>query len=684
MKILKLALMSAALFAAAGTHLARAQGVAGHPGWPGAGQLFVGANYQPVDRSPEQVRRDIALMKRAGFTVVRMGDLSWDYFQPAEDRFDFKAFDEVMDAMHAAGIKVILDIPGLPAPLWLHRNYPGVDVVGQDGGRRYPAERYMEDISDPDYRRLANAMAERLMSRYARHPAVIAVGYDNEIGNNFMSYSEGARQRFIGWVRAKYVTLEALNKAWATQRWSRRVSDWNQIDLPNAEGPGAPEPYLDLRRFWSDVTVAALTDLDAIRRRVMPDKPAISNLWDSSERKGLDYLATQRGYVSYGAMGYYAGEPIGGGYESLMMRGGLSTPIWFNEFTAGGGGYYGTPGRARMWAYFGLINGAQAVLAWTFNSHRGGEEQALFGLVDHDDTPSWKLDEFGHVAKEFRSLQAMGFPRVLKPQVAMAYSFEARMASSQHNATSTVRQYFTTPYMDQQHDAFAPLYNDNIDMAVINVGHEDLSRYRLVVVPALYLMDQASSDALRAYVRGGGTVVMTAMSAKVDETSQWFGTPLPGRLTDVFGLTTNEFYRTDRPLTGTLEGKPFTTAANFYEVLRPTTAAVIARFDNVDGAPPAVTVNRFGKGRAIYVAATADRALLRALYRNLYPQLGIERGPETPEGVYARVVDGRTLYVNTTTQPQVVPIQGQKTGVLSGRSWNGSLRLEPYGVDLLR
>ena len=41
--------------------------------------------------------------------------------------------------------------------------------------------------------------------------------------------------------------------------------------------------------------------------------------------------------------------------------------------------------------------------------------------------------------------------------------------------------------------------------------------------------------ALRDYVRNGGTVLMTAFSAKVDEHGQWFNTSLPGRLSDVFG-----------------------------------------------------------------------------------------------------------------------------------------------------
>jgi len=67
-----------------------AQGLPAHPGWPGPGQLFVGTCYQPVDRSPEEIDYDIAIMKRAGFNVVRMGDLSWDFFEPQKGKFAFK------------------------------------------------------------------------------------------------------------------------------------------------------------------------------------------------------------------------------------------------------------------------------------------------------------------------------------------------------------------------------------------------------------------------------------------------------------------------------------------------------------------------------------------------------------------------------------------------------------------
>ena len=117
-----------------------AQEAVAHPDWPGPGQLFVGTCYQPIDRSPEQIDRDIAIMKHAGFNVVRMGDLSWDSFEPEQGRFKFEWFDKIMDKMQASGIRVILDIPGSPAPIWLHRKYPGVDIVNQYG-KRLPSGR---------------------------------------------------------------------------------------------------------------------------------------------------------------------------------------------------------------------------------------------------------------------------------------------------------------------------------------------------------------------------------------------------------------------------------------------------------------------------------------------------------------------------------------------------------------
>lgn len=658
-----------------------AQSPQGRTDWPGAGQLFAGVNYQPVDRTLAQVKYDVALMKQSGFKVVRVGDLAWDYFEPEEGKFDFRHFDAVMDEVHAAGIQVILDIPGQPAPMWLHHKYPGVDIVNQAGTRLAPAERYMDNTADPDYRRLATRMADTLTKRYARHPALLAVGYDNEIGNGFMSYSEADRERFIEWLKQRYGSIDALNKAWATQRWSRRIGQWDEVRLPLADGPGPAERYLDLRRFWSDMTLAVLSDREAVRRKNTPDKPVLSNYWDWSSRKGFDYLGSYRQHTTFGAMGYYAGDAVSGGWQASLIKGGMATPTWFNEFTAGGAGSYGSKGWSRMWAHFVLLMGGQAALAWTFNSHLGGEEQALWGLIDHDDRPSWRLAEWARIAGDYAKLEKLGFPRKVEPKVAIAYSFENVHATSPNGPTNTVRQYIKAPYLKQAHGAFEPLLKDNVDVAVIKLSYEDLSRYRLIILPGMYLLDKASTEAVRKFVAEGGTVIMTAQSAKVDENNQWYATPKPGGLTDVFGLRTNEFY--DRNGTFKLGDEEIESTVDHFEVLELSTAQVLARFSNFDGNPPAITVNNFGKGRAIYVATTAQAQIMRPLLGQLYASVGIEPGPQTPDGVYARTVEGRTLYVNTNWSPVDVPIDGTMKGVLGGQRWEGELRLEALGVELL-
>jgi beta-galactosidase len=660
-----------------------AQDAAAHPNWPGPGQLYVGACYQPIDRTPEQIDRDIAIMKHAGFNVVRMGDLSWDSFEPWQGKFEFEWFDTIMDKMQANGIKVILDIPGSPAPIWLHRAYPGIDIVSQNGTRLPPAERYMDNIGDPDYAREAGILADAMTKRYAHHPAVIAIGYDNEIGNGFMSYSEADRQRFIAWLKTKYRAIEELNRAWATQRWSRRLNSFEDVDLPLADGPGPPERYLDLHRYWSDVTVTRLEELDAIRRRNMPDIPSISNLWDTAGRRGFDYLSTYKSYVSFGAEGLYPGDPVSGAFGALMTKGDLATPIWFNEFTAGGGGYYGTPGRSRMYAYLGLLMGAQGILAWTFNSHPGGEEQALFGLVDHDGTPSWKVDEFAQIASEFKQLSKFGFPRYTHPEVAIAYSFDSFIDSHPNGPSSTTLQYFKPPYAEQVQGAFDPFFRANIDTAIINIGHDSLSPYKLVVVPADYVMDAPGAKAIRDYVSAGGTVLMTALSAKVDEHGQWFDSPLPGRLSDVFGLKTNAFYDLAAALTFQLGGDSIETGLHRYEVLEPSTATVVARFTNVADHAPAVTINKFGKGNAIYLATESNPSAIGPLMNYIYTIAGIQPGPKTPEGVYSRVVDGRTLYVNTSQQTVSFSVNGARKGIVSNRTYDGTVSLGPQEADLI-
>jgi beta-galactosidase len=195
-------------------------------------------------------------------------------------------------------------------------------------------------------------------------------------------------------------------------------------------------------------------------------------------------------------------------------------------------------------------------------------------------------------------------------------------------------------------------------------------------------MDEVSAKNLREYVSNGGTAIMTAFSAKVDEHANWFETPLPGRLSDVFGLKTNAFYQVSS-LKYDLDGQSVDTGVHFYEVLEPTTSTVLARFNNTSDKTPAITVNNFGKGKAVYLATESKATSIAPVLKHFAKETGVTPGPQTPDGVYARVVDGRTFYVNTNSEEVKIPIIGSKKGILSNRIFDGTLTLGANEAELL-
>jgi beta-galactosidase len=136
-------------------------------------------------------------------------------------------------------------------------------------------------------------------------------------------------------------------------------------------------------------------------------------------------------------------------------------------------------------------------------------------------------------------------------------------------------------------------------------------------------------------------------------------------------------------LTFDLDGKSIQTNAHRYEVLEPSTATVLARFTNVPNRVPALTANTFGKGKAIYLATESNVTAIGPVLAHVRKIAGVQPGPQTPEGVYARVVDGRTLYVNTTGDEKKIPVAGTRKGIITHRVYSGTVTLGPQDADLI-
>lgn len=653
------------------------------------GQLYVGANYHPHDdKNLEKIENDIRLMKEAGFTCVRLGHLAWDSYEPKEGEYDFEWFDVVMDRFADAGIGVILDIPTRPAPLWLHKKYPSVDIVDENGNHLYANHRYMEDMGDPHFQEYAYRLVDVMTKRYASHPALMAFGIDNEPGDGPISYSETVRQRFIKWLQKKYGDIVSLNEAWAGQRWSRKIGDWDEIGLPQAYGSGAPERKLDFRRFVSDEVGGFYEGFLDIVNKNAPGTLTNTNAWYYSGKKYFDYVPiVYSGKMTRNGFGFYPGNSLKTNWGVMDNVFGITrvqfeaeTPFWCTEFTT----MTAVPGAIRKAAYATLLYGNQLVCGWTWQSMHGGEEQYLQGMLDWDDVPNRKYYEYKRIAEEFKKIEDY-FPYKLNAEVALAYSFDAHMASAA----------FPESHEQQIQKVFDDFIYRNMDVRMIDIDRSNLD-YKLLVIPGMAVMTKKTADKVRQYVQDGGCVLMTSNSAVTDETGKVFSGTRPGYISDVFGVRVASYEETSvmneislngcegNSLTVNINGKDMKAESARYDVVHPTSASVLANITSLPGSPVALTCNRYGRGKAYYLCLPSGAGLCGEIMDMLIDELGITPGPDVPEGVMARDIDDKhSLYLNPTDKGQIVRINGKAKGILTGKTYKDEVVIPPFEAEFI-
>ena len=652
--------------------------------------LYVGANYHPHDdKNIEKIKSDIALMKAAGFNVVRMGHLAWDSYEPSEGKFDFSWFDKVMDLMHEADIKVIVDIAIRPAPIWLHKKFPSIDVVDASGNLQYPNHRYMDDVGDPHYQQYAVRYADSLSKHYAKHPALLAFGIDNESGDGPISYSETVKLRFIEWLKTKYTTLDNLNKAWATQRWSRRVNQFEEIGLPvSGTVTGAPERMLDFRLFVSDeVNQILFKVLDKVNTNA-PNMLTNTNAWYYSSMKYIDYSQiAYSGKLTREGCGFYPGNSLTTNWGVMNAAFGISriqfeseNPFWCSEFTT----MTAVPNSIRKSAYATLMYGNQMVCGWTWQSMHAGEEQYLEGMLDWDGIPNRKYYEYKKIADEFKKIGKF-FPYKLKAEVGLAFSFPSQIASA----------VFPEQHENQLQASWDLFYKRNMDVSVVDISKSNLN-YKLLIIPGVAVMDEASATKIRDFVKKGGTVIMTTKSAIVDQSGQVFASTRPGLLSDVFGIRVGSYEETEslneisrksfkgKKLELIYKGKAIETESTRFDVLEPKSTDILATITSLDKDYPIITSNKYGKGRAIYVGLPVKAEVLDSLIDEIIEKQGIEKGPNVPSGVMARQIDKKHfLYLNVSGDPKEIQMKENSRSLLFNKANRGNFIIAPYEPEFI-
>jgi beta-galactosidase len=586
-----------------------------------------GVCYYPEQWSASYWEDDARRMQECGVNTVRLGEFGWALMEPREGHYDFSLFDQAIETLGRHGIKIIFGTPTATPPKWLTHKYPEVLDVFETGRPANDQSRRQYCYNSAVYRRFSSKIVEALARHYRSNTNIIGWQIDNEMNNeNPECFSESCRAAFRTWLRQKYGTLDELNARWGTVVWSQIYSEWEQIDLPFAT-PAYHNPalMLDFKRFISASATDYLNEQVKLLRHWHPNEFLTHN----GVFKNMNYydFASALDLYAYDNYPTFEDSPrYSTGAALTFVRSFNGRMMIMEQLTGPAGQTYllrtPRPGETRLWAMQAVAHGADGLLHFRWRSARRGAEEYWYGVLDHDNVPRARFDDF---KQEGRELQKLG-PQIVGSRVvsdiAVVRDFEAEWVFNYQFLTKEVNVGAVYNALFQA----ASEQHQNIDF----VGPAaDLSPYKLVFAPQLILMDRELAGRLHRFVEQGGTLVMSAHSALKNRDNAFTSSTIPIGLTNLFGLELDSF-QTYQPLARTnnalrLEDGSALPVQVFAEVLRPTTARVLGRWErDYFKDSPAVTEHQFGRGKALYYGSFFNLEAARYLIGRCARELGLK------------------------------------------------------------
>ncbi|MFF5533863.1 beta-galactosidase [Streptomyces cinerochromogenes] len=663
----------------------------------GLTRLAFGGDYNP-EQWPESVwQEDVRLMREAGVTMVSVGIFSWALLEPAAGEYDFGWLDRVLDLLHDNGIRVDLGTPTVVPPVWFYRAHPEALPVTAEGVRYEFGSRGAICHSNADYRAAAANITTKLAERYGDHPALAMWHVHNEYGVPVSAcYCESCADHFRRWLADTYGSVEAVNDAWGTAFWGQRYTDLAQINPPRATPTvGNPGQALDYKRF-ADATIRENFRAERdILHRLSPGVPVTTNFMTAlSQCDSMDYWAWgrevdlvtndhylitdgRRTHVNL-AMAADLTRSVAGGAPWLLLEHSTSGVNWQPRNPAK------APGQMARNSLAHVARGSEGAMFFQWRQSRRGAEKFHSAMLPHGGTATrvWReVTELG------ASVDALGEIRGSRTEADAAMLWDWQSWWAQNLAWRPSEDHDPRERADSFYEA---LYDRHL---TVDFAHPeaDLSRYPLVVVPALYLMTEAAGNNVREYVGNGGTLVVSYFSGIVDEHDAVHEGAYPGVLRDVLGLTVEEFspllkderVRLTGPDGSGLTGDVWT------EFVVPRGAETVWTYtDGLTAGRPAVTRHRYGRGTAWYVSTRLHAQDLDAVLGRAADDAGLAPRADLPrdvEVVRRRGESGSYLFViNHTAGDTKVPLDVPGTELLTGERAAGRLAVPAGAVRVVR
>ena len=656
------------------------------------GKFLYGTYYYP-DHWPEKMwEKDAQMMQDAGINLIKTGEGAWGTFEPAEGQFDFSWMDRAIKIFAAHGIKVIMGTPSYSPPAWLYAKYPDVGAVDIHGVRYRFGQRQVQNLSSRHYidavKRIVTAQGEH----YANNPNVIAFSIDNEIGGQF-SYDDQTRADFIEWLKKKYGTIQNVSKTWGGAFWGMELSAWDQVPIPwNDETPN-PSMALDFRRFHSDLTNDFMAMQADILGKVAPSKATTHNgmgMYDDVDYSKLFAPLTFAAwdhyppYDSQKFADYFSGD-IG----NDLTRGAKQQNFMVMEQMMGIGAwdkYFSMnpdPPLFRTWSYQAIAHGADAINYYRWRQCWFGTEQLTIGILNWDSYATNRYKVVGQMGHELPKITKLLQGSTVVSDAAILISPDSRWSFRIQPHTDKFK--YNALVLDY-YKALRQL-RTNVDMVF---PQQDFSRYKLIVAPALLIVDKQLSAKLDNFVKNGGTLVLTFLSGFKDENNWDTQTTLPGLLKPETGAAIHDFDpQIEQKQEIVMSDGTRYPAEVWYDILTPEGAETLATYaDRYYKGEAAITKNHYGKGTTYYVGTKVpSEEFYQKLMTSALKDAGLTPGEVVPYGVQVatRQKGNQKIYfvLNYEDKTKTVPMGEKLVNAFTGQEEPEQLEIGPYDVKIL-
>lgn len=664
--------------------------------------MYYGIAWYPESWPEERWPEDIEWMRKARFNVVRLAEYAWRKLETSEGKFDFDWLDRAIDLAQNAGMKVILGTPSAAPPNWLCNNYPEALCTDESGRPPARGSGGKGRPLSPQYQKFCVRIAGEMGRRYGSHPAVIGWQIDNEYNRARLSWDPETRRQFQRWLKEKYGSLQEFNLGLNGHPLPRDYEDWG--DIPFTPRPANSRLRQEISHFH---TYAFKTyqkvQLDVLRSKVESWQWISNNLiawqgiFDAAEvSRDLDFVSWDSYWPTYKFSASPVPDPVMEALGHDLYRGFKRRNFWLLETQVPSAADWAQanpqldPGVVRLRNWQAVAHGCEGLLYWMVRHALAGGGEMHGSLLGADGKPRPGFEEVARLGEEFERLSPL--LEVMPPvrsSVALLHSFEARWAieAQPHHADYD--------YVHHLLDHYRPFFKRGLAVEVLDAG-EALEDFKLVVVPALWVLNARTAAELKAFTEAGGHLVLTTRCGARGQDLSFFQSLPPGPLAGLAGVEVEDVYPLLKPVKvkGTRGSRIAGTAKIWGErlALRAADVEVLARFEPEGGwldGMPAVTTRAVGKGRVTCLAGWFEEKLLDQTLQAALDLSGIsspvkkrEAGVELVQRS-GRQGNGLTFVLNHNAKAVRIKAPG-KVELITRQAVRGSFLLPARGVAIFR